>query len=217
MNPLLTTLGLTLEAVRAALGTPAASPEAPHQSHPHGRPDKLRDRQSVWCCGRNYQRWRFRLRDWAAGHHTHCCVCGQPLAWPPSRIFPVPNPKRAAREFYRRRSARFLGLGLTSRGTVPTRAIPVTRGEPTYLKRAVITDAQRKTRHRMNSLAHYHTRAAEFAARGLTTRGTPRQRIQRSAGLRPGVSPIEHAYQTFRASLNIMVPENLPDLKRENL
>jgi len=85
-----------------------------------------RIRESAWCCGQNYQRWRFAnsYAEFPAGHvyktgnvrvpgHTHCRVCGKPLVF---RKVTKPSLDR----YYRLRAAN-LDAGLNCSGTKPRR------------------------------------------------------------------------------------------------
>lgn len=72
-----------------------------------------RERQSVFCCGKNYQRWRFK-GDAFPDIVRHCEICGQEIVWPEYKG-PLGNRKSSLRYYYRRRS-RFFDLGLTSHG-----------------------------------------------------------------------------------------------------
>lgn len=98
---------------------------------------KPRERQSVWCCGSNYQRWRFYGDAFPVKprshykHHTHCVHCGQELVWPESRLRAMkPAEKKEHRRkielaAQRRLVARRAEQGLTSRGHRPRRSAPV--------------------------------------------------------------------------------------------
>lgn len=45
-----------------------------------------RDHQSIWCCGKNYRRWRFFGRPFPVSFKSMCAVCGCPLNWPEMRM-----------------------------------------------------------------------------------------------------------------------------------
>jgi len=73
-----------------------------------------RIRQSAWCCGQNYQRWRFRgSNEFPPGGHTHCRVCGQLL-------FFKKITKPTLDRYYRQREKN-LNAGRTCLGTKPLR------------------------------------------------------------------------------------------------
>jgi hypothetical protein len=92
---------------------------------------KPRERQSVWCCDSNYQRWRFLGREFPNTHQTHCVHCGQELVWPESRVRAMSPDQRAEHQRkiwlagQRRLVARRAEQGLTSRGHRPLRRSPV--------------------------------------------------------------------------------------------
>lgn len=77
-----------------------------------------RVRQSVWCCGRNYQRWRFIHGEFPGTHHQTCVQCGQALNYDayfrPRSI--KDRARLASRAYQRRQVAAFAQLGLTSKG-----------------------------------------------------------------------------------------------------
>ncbi len=106
-------------------------------------------RQSAWCCGRNYQRWRF---IGAAVQTTlrKCEICGAPLNF---RL--VANPSL---ESYRRRAIRNRLAGLTALGT--------------ERQRGVFPMPVEERNRRM--LDRYAVRRDKFFARGLTSRGMGR-------------------------------------------
>lgn len=124
-----------------------------------------RERQSVWCCGRNYQRWRFIGREFPGTHHRECVHCGQLLIWPPANDLP-------AKPRIHPRSAN-----------------------------------ERQRANRRAAANRYRRLAGKFLRQGLTTRGQPRQR-------RASVSPLELAYQDFRETINVQIPELLSGLER---
>lgn len=88
-----------------------------------------RERQSVWCCGLNYSRWRFIGREFPGTHMEKCCRCEKRLRWPAPnntlklRFQPMDaGEKREANRRnslarYHRRAQEFIRLGLTSHGT----------------------------------------------------------------------------------------------------
>ncbi|NOS72031.1 MAG: hypothetical protein HOP33_19150 [Verrucomicrobia bacterium] len=87
-----------------------------------------RERQSVWCCGVSYQRWRFVGREFPGTHHTHCVHCGGELVWPEVLERPLKQHEKQARtrgnalRCYYRRAARFVEQKLTTRGERRLRA-----------------------------------------------------------------------------------------------
>ncbi len=167
---------------------------------PARRRPARRERQSVWCCGVNYQRWRFVTRDWPGTHYTHCCTCGRALPWPAKQPYHRPNPRRASREAKRREAAKFTAQGLTTRGTVRRRS-------PNLLP------SQRPDAQRRRTLANWRKRSAAFTARGLTTRGTVRRRAMN--GSRNALSLTEAAWRALRAAMNIERPDHLTFCERE--
>jgi len=74
-----------------------------------------RSRTSAWCCGHNYQRWRFINlgRRYPGNHPTHCPTCGQPLVY--RRI------KKATLDRYYRNRSKLWAAGLTTLGAKPRR------------------------------------------------------------------------------------------------
>ena len=71
-----------------------------------------RSRTSAWCCGHNYQRWRFPSGRYP-NNKTHCPDCGRPL------IFrKIKNPTL---DRYFRNRAKNLADGRTCHGTAPRR------------------------------------------------------------------------------------------------
>lgn len=86
-----------------------------------------RERQSVWCCGKNYQRWRFVGREFPGTHHETCVACGQELVWPETRAylsadFKAASRKKTFREAYHRRAEKFRAQRLTAHGSRRRRA-----------------------------------------------------------------------------------------------
>ena len=84
----------------------------------------LRERQSVWCCGSNYQRWRFVGREFPGTHHTTCIHCGKVLDWPEGREYLTTAFRQEARQktfrsAYLRRADRHELAGKTRHGQVP--------------------------------------------------------------------------------------------------
>jgi len=73
-----------------------------------------RIRQSAWCCGQNYQRWRFRGKSEYPPGHTHCCICHQPLVFK--------NVTKPTLDRYYRQREKNLNAGLTCFGKKPRRA-----------------------------------------------------------------------------------------------
>lgn len=74
-----------------------------------------RIRQSAWCCGKNYQRWKFKnsYSDFPSNSPTHCIDCGQPL-----EFRKVTNPTL---DRYNRNRLINLEAGRTCLGTKPRR------------------------------------------------------------------------------------------------
>ena len=87
-----------------------------------------RERQSVWCCGVSYQRWRFVGREFPGTHHEVCVHCGKRLVWPETLARPLAAAEKLERmrgnalRCYHRRAERFAEQQLTSRGERRLRA-----------------------------------------------------------------------------------------------
>ena len=133
--------------------------------------------QVAYCCGRNYWRWRRPGRPFPAGH-TECCHCRCKLQWKNSG---GTNKVATLRYYYRQRLAH-AEQGFNS------------RGRP-YGRTPNLLPSQRDPHYHRANLAKYHRRAQCFAAQGLTSRGQPRRYNV--------LSPIEQAWRTFRAELNV--------------
>lgn len=84
-----------------------------------------RERQSVWCCGRSYQRWRFVGGEFPGTHHELCPHCLQPLRWPEtfaralSKLEKRERRKAIELAAYHRRAVKAELAGLTRHGTKP--------------------------------------------------------------------------------------------------
>jgi len=89
-----------------------------------------RVRQSAWCCGRNYQRWRFLHGEFPGTHHEVCVHCGKPLVWPSYRPSSKQDRARLAwREYQRRRVAALVRQGLTAKGEIRKRRATISLQE----------------------------------------------------------------------------------------
>lgn len=75
-----------------------------------------RSRQTAWCCGRNYQRWRFFHRAFPSGGKTHCEECGKPLNFVKRK-----SVNEIEIQAYHRKRAERLENGLTCHGAKPRR------------------------------------------------------------------------------------------------
>jgi hypothetical protein len=151
-----------------------------------------RERQSIWCCDLNYQRWRFVGKPFPGTHHAHCIKCGEALRWTQYRKIPA---RKIWRNSYERRRDRFLVAGLSSRGGARRRALlPMSKAE--RLKRM---------RERYGRLAK------QWMAAGLTTRG--KERIYRPRGSR-NLTPQEITWRELRATMNIELPDFLTPAER---
>jgi hypothetical protein len=81
-----------------------------------------RERQSVWCCGASYQRWRFKGEQFQDAPR-YCDLCGQQILWP---VYTGPlGGRKSALAFYYRRRKEFISNGLTSHGKARVREVPI--------------------------------------------------------------------------------------------
>ena len=171
---------------------------------------KRRQRQSVWCCDVNYQRWRWqahRYEPWPVRGHTHCAKCGNPLAWPEPLVscqdavsLAQAGARRSLRA-YHRKADRNLDAGLTANGGERQRASYLTR-----------TPTEQRQAERLRQMEKARRRAAAFVAMGLTTRGTPRKNKPKR-----GLPPREAAWRELRDSMNIVTPHYFSPLEREDI
>jgi ribosomal protein L34E len=75
-----------------------------------------RSRQTAWCCGNNYQRWRFIGAAFPSTGKTHCDTCGKPL-----NFIKRQSINEIEMSAYFRKRAERLEQGLTCHGTQPKR------------------------------------------------------------------------------------------------
>ena len=179
-----------------ALGlTTKGTPRLGHRINPANPiySQQRRETQTLRCCGQLYRRWRFAGQRFNGEAPERCRHCQSLLNWPPN-YHPVDHLK-SMREIARERSVNFLLAGLTTAGKPRQRRAPYIHRIDTAedRKRA---EARRRQDTRVAVLASYHRRAAQFAAQGLTSRGTPRKyapRGQRTA--------LEIQWQQFRSEI----------------
>lgn len=89
----------------------------------NAKPSLQRERQSVYCCGKNYQRWRFKGQKFPDARPARCSICDNEILWP--RYAGPVNPRKSSLQYYYRRRSKFYANGLTSHGDERSREISV--------------------------------------------------------------------------------------------
>lgn len=147
-----------------------------------------RIRESAWCCGANYQRWRFVTGKFPITGQR-CAKCNSPLEFER-----VKNPGLA--RYYRIRLKNYMA-GLTVLGTKYQRHPNFLHQSLSPISRKGILEV-RKNHIRKQVRENARKRMARFVALGLTSRGT-KPKINR------GGTEIEKQWRQLRSEIQMPI------------